>query len=603
MEDIKNNETYCPSCGKFVGTYERCPYCGTEVKKRISLKVFKLGSLVVAVLGVLFLYLAAVNREIPELDFSKLSETMNFAFVRIEGVVGDMPKVYYSDVNNKPNSMSFTLIKGDNVVRVMAYSAVAEKIIEANKLPIKGENVKVSGSLRVREGGDSLLLYIQAPEHLVVEKQEVVEKNFWEIDKDDLNKMVRIRGYIVDIVESPANYPGHITVTSKGGERGEITVWNKDIKLIKNTASMPDTPVLAEGAEFEADVFIQEYSGNLQLLLQRPSDFMLTGNVETNIKRAKDVDGEITKKDIGEVVTFKGVVNTRFILGGLQKLVVDYNYGSIDVILFKSVLDELEQPINEGDHISVSGKVAEYKGVLQIQPDSAIDIQVIDNSGVRKKTTSSSSIGKTTTDKYIKKDIPKHSGEVTSADKGKVISLEGMVGRKTTLGNGVKYEFIYNDGNRITLLLWGSLLKYKQQLKDLPEGTRLEVSGKIEEYKGDLELVPNHSANVIVLDDIDTVVREKPGEVGASRKGQVMTLEGRVYNREDIGKGVKYILRYNNGNSEIVLLLWKSGIKNNRSLEKLKDGERVKVTGKIEEYKGTLEIIPKSDKDVKVGGN
>jgi len=601
MEKIKNNETHCPSCGKFVGTYERCPYCGTEVTKRISLKVFKMGSLVVALFGVLFLYLAAVNRQIPELEFDKVSETMNFAFVRIDGVVGDMPKVYYSDINNKPNSMSFTLVKGDHMVRVMAYSAVAEKIIDADKLPIKGENVQVSGSLRVREGGDSLALYIQAPEHLVVEKKDILEKNFWEIEKNDLNKMVKIKGYLVDLVESPANYPGHITITSKSGERGEITVWNKDIKLIKNTASMPDTPNLVPGSEVEVDVFVQDYKGKLQLMLQRPSDFMLTGNVETEIKTSKEVDGEITKADLGKTVSFKGVVNTKFVLGGLEKLVVDYNYGSIDVILFKSVLDELEQPINEGYNVSVTGKVDEYKGTIQVQLDSGIDIQIIGNSGVVKK--KSTYKKPTTKKKYEKKDVPMHQGAVTTADKDKIIALKGTVSNKKELGNGVKYDFTYNDGNKITLLLWGSLLKYKQQLKDLPDGTNLEVNGKVEEYKGELELVPNHSANVTLLDKIDIIAKEVSGELTSANKGQIMTLEGRVYNKKDLGKGVKYILKYNGGNSEIALLMWKSGIKNNPSLEKLSDGQWIKVTGKIEEYKGTLEIIPKNDKNVEVGGN
>ena len=53
----------CPSCGRFVGPYERCPYCGADVGQRMAVRVFKYGSLVLAVVGVVSLMFNVQGRK------------------------------------------------------------------------------------------------------------------------------------------------------------------------------------------------------------------------------------------------------------------------------------------------------------------------------------------------------------------------------------------------------------------------------------------------------------------------------------------------------------------------------------------------------------
>ena len=37
--ELYHSETHCPSCGRFVGTETRCPYCQTETQKRLSIRI------------------------------------------------------------------------------------------------------------------------------------------------------------------------------------------------------------------------------------------------------------------------------------------------------------------------------------------------------------------------------------------------------------------------------------------------------------------------------------------------------------------------------------------------------------------------------------
>ena len=51
-----------------MGPYARCPYCGAVVGQRMAVRVFKVGSLLLAVLGVAVLLYAATRSEPPTVD-------------------------------------------------------------------------------------------------------------------------------------------------------------------------------------------------------------------------------------------------------------------------------------------------------------------------------------------------------------------------------------------------------------------------------------------------------------------------------------------------------------------------------------------------------
>ena len=86
-------ETHCPSCGRFVGTLSRCPYCQTETQKRLSIRVFKI--------------ISRYFSEIPCLSAISFSGTKVSEFFASEGntmsgLIEDV--IRYSKRNTKGNS-------------------------------------------------------------------------------------------------------------------------------------------------------------------------------------------------------------------------------------------------------------------------------------------------------------------------------------------------------------------------------------------------------------------------------------------------------------------------------------------------------------------
>ena len=212
-------ETHCPSCGRFVGTETRCPYCQTEIQKRLSIRIFKVISVLISTLGLAMLLFYARHVKTAEVSIKELTPLSNFAHVRIIG---------YAEKDAVPNqwgSISFNVIqyfdKNGNLVtdknkfsncerqsiRVTAYKKIAEQIKDDDK-PRQGEEVEVEGQVRVQQEVPSLL--INAPEHLKAIYDEKAERkplsknvdtditptNIEEISEKLINNNVKVFGNV-----------------------------------------------------------------------------------------------------------------------------------------------------------------------------------------------------------------------------------------------------------------------------------------------------------------------------------------------------------------------------------------------------------------------
>lgn len=82
----------------------------------------------------------------------------------------------------------------------------------------------------------------------------------------------------------------------------------------------------------------------------------------------------------------------------------------------------------------------------------------------------------------------------------------------------------------------------------------------------------------------------KIGEIGKSDVGKVVTVEGTISSKYYNGKHMFFDLKDNSGEIEIVA--FEDSInRNNINPKKIKEGDKISVTGKINLYKGKLEII------------
>jgi len=199
-EESYRKQIECPSCGRYIGTFERCPYCQANTPKRLSIRVFKLIAVLTSTVGLLLLLFYAQTVQTQEIRISEIGPLSNFAHVRI---VGKVDQSY--GVHPQWNSLAFTVSQmGPSsepvTIRVSAYSKVAKEIQEHNLVPEKDDQVSVEGTVRFQKDNPSLL--INTAEHLKITKRappQVVEEALepGKVSKQHVGKTISVKGKIV----------------------------------------------------------------------------------------------------------------------------------------------------------------------------------------------------------------------------------------------------------------------------------------------------------------------------------------------------------------------------------------------------------------------
>ncbi len=138
-------EVTCPSCGRFAGTYERCPYCGAGMKVRLSVRILRRVALAVSILGLVILWLAARSLEVPRMDVGDLTETHAFAIIRLQGKLTAEPSF-----GDRGDSLWFSIDDGTGRANIRGYGPVAEHVKEMNLG--RDDRIEVQGSIRIQPG-------------------------------------------------------------------------------------------------------------------------------------------------------------------------------------------------------------------------------------------------------------------------------------------------------------------------------------------------------------------------------------------------------------------------------------------------------------------
>ena len=145
----------CPSCDRFIGPADRCPYCGEASAKSPFIRRLRVGAVLLSFLGLGLLFLMATRRELPIVPVGTIDPMMNFAYVRVVGSVERDPRIIRRD--GQVDYLSFPVDDGTGWIRVQAYSAAARRLVEQDRVPRRGMLVDVAGSLSVGAEGSPRL--------------------------------------------------------------------------------------------------------------------------------------------------------------------------------------------------------------------------------------------------------------------------------------------------------------------------------------------------------------------------------------------------------------------------------------------------------------
>lgn len=345
--------SHCPSCGRFVGPYEACPYCGAHLSGRIPIRAVKIAAVVLATVGLAVLWIAATRAEVPLVQIGQAGSMMNMAYVRVQGRCTRTPTY-----DPQGEYFSFRVDDGTGEMLVSAYRAETRALIAQGRAPALGDMVEVAGTLRVRE--DFLAMTLNVPDHLRITRVEPVERAIGEITPGDLYLRVRVRGEVREVY-SP--YAGLTLITIRD-ETGEIPV-AVDENLVALSGPLP---ALAARQPVEVVAAVSLYRDTPQLVPASTADVVPLGEPPSAVTPI----GQVTRADVGEILTLHGVLGRIGPTGAGVRFPLSDESGTITLFLWQNVYDAIPDAgrLVAGTWVTVTGEIKEYRGELEIVPEA-----------------------------------------------------------------------------------------------------------------------------------------------------------------------------------------------------------------------------------------
>jgi DNA/RNA endonuclease YhcR with UshA esterase domain len=281
------DEVLCPGCGKFVGAYEKCPYCGTEMKKRISIIFFKRAALVLAFGGLALLWFTAVKMKPPLIHVSDINARYNNAVVEIKGTVESVKA-------KGKDQIEFEVDDGTGSIKAQAFRGRAE-LKKLGQTPHAGDQVSVIGSVQLTEKfGTSLMINI--PEKVKVTPAKCEKVTIDKVTLESKGKLVQVTGEIVTVDKKDIG-----TFLTIGDTTGmvEVPLFKRDIEWVKDKDRFTTV-----GKEITVIGTIGEFSGKPQIkvrdveeILTLPGDTIPSKKIpgyEEAQRKAKELESKMS---------------------------------------------------------------------------------------------------------------------------------------------------------------------------------------------------------------------------------------------------------------------------------------------------------------------
>ncbi|MGQ9803749.1 MAG: OB-fold nucleic acid binding domain-containing protein [Anaerolineae bacterium] len=553
--------THCPSCGRFVGPYETCPYCGARQTPRVPLRAVKWAALLLATVGLALLWVAAVHLPLPRIPIGQASATMNFAYVEIAGQVVRGPTY-----NPDSRSLSFTVADDTGEMRVWAFRDVVENLRAAGRIPGLGDQVTVAGTLRVRE--EEVSLTINVPEHISVQRAAAEDRAIGAITAADALRRVRVRGQVWDIREP---YPGLTLITLRDVTGAVDMAVDASLRYLTGDFRPPEV-----GQSLEVTATVSLYRETPQLIPSSVQDIVPLA--ETVPVAEKRPIGSLSAADEGRPVTVQGTVRQAEAFSAGYRLLLEDDTGSVTVLLWQDLYRALPDPssLRANAPLEVTGEVAVYRNTLEVVPFRPRDVVLLTGHPSAR---------------------PLPIGALADQPLGATVTVEGAVSAAESFQNG--FRLTLDDGTgQVVLLLWLSAYDELADPAQLQMGARVRATGELEEHRGQREVVPAQGSDVVITQAAPAPTRRDIASITPADIGAPVAVEGAVTRSEPFSRGYRVWIDDHSG--EIMLLLWENIYERVAGRERLTPGARVRAIGVVEEYRGALEIVPQLPGDVTV---
>lgn len=187
-------------------------------------------------------------------------------------------------------------------------------------------------------------------------------------------------------------------------------------------------------------------------------------------------------------------------------------------------------------------------------------------------------------------------------------ALPGLEGQEVTVQANIVwissfsagFKFLLDDGTgRATLLLWTNVYQDCWAASKLLYGATVQAHGTVGQYEGEWQISPDFGGDVKALAAGGLPALRQVSSLTAGDAGSAIAVEGTVTRSEAFSQGQRVYI--DDGTGELLVLLWQNvyDLIPDKALL-LAPGTRVRAGGIVEEYQGTLELVPQVPYSVRV---
>ncbi|MBP7829202.1 MAG: hypothetical protein KA248_04720 [Kiritimatiellae bacterium] len=151
-------ETTCRACGRFIGSWERCPFCRQFNPKRRIVRFLKYSTPFLTLAGLVLLsHLGRVYGS-PTVRIASLGPKTNFAQGRLEGRLSGDLRHHPADDQGRNSSLEFEVDDGSGLMRIRCYDDTTEDLLKADKIPVFGDRVSLIGNYQYKARRQIMIL-------------------------------------------------------------------------------------------------------------------------------------------------------------------------------------------------------------------------------------------------------------------------------------------------------------------------------------------------------------------------------------------------------------------------------------------------------------
>lgn len=219
-------ETECSACGRFIGSWERCPFCRHWNPKRWPVRLIKYSTPILAILGLVLLGYMGKTHGVQAVKIKELNRKSNYAQIQLVGHVSGDVRFHASDTDDGSGSLEFELDDGSDTIRIRAYDDVSAEVLAAGKIPGLGDRVELIGSYQYKARRHFIILGSANDLTILREKPETATPIGW-LGNPEQNGLkpaqrLKITGRIDDITSGL--YDRRLVVADPAGARTAISI-------------------------------------------------------------------------------------------------------------------------------------------------------------------------------------------------------------------------------------------------------------------------------------------------------------------------------------------------------------------------------------------